>query len=135
MLVHEELTERIIGAAIAVHRELGPGLLESVYEQCMAEEMASRGIEFVRELKLPVTYRGRLLDAYYRMDFLVEDTVIVELKSVERIESIHRAQLLSYLRLADKPIGLLLNFNVAILKRGIIRLIHSYEHTPPPNPQ
>lgn len=133
MLVHEEVTAPIIGAAIAVHRELGPGLLESVYQECLAMELASRGIPFVRELKLPIAYRGRALAASLRLDFLVDETVILELKSVDRLESIHRCQLLSYLRLANRPLGLLINFNVPALKHGIIRVIHELNQIRPPN--
>ncbi len=133
MLIHEEVTAPIIGAAIAVHRELGPGLLESVYQECLAAELESRGIPFAREVKLPISYRGRALDASLRLDFLVDDTVILELKSIERFETIHRCQLLSYLRLADRPLGLLINFNVSALKHGIIRVIHKHEHIRPPN--
>ena len=115
-------TERIIGAAIEVHRALGPGLLESAYESCLADELTLRGLGFKRQLAVPVTYRGRVLDCGYRIDFLI-DQVIVELKSVETVLPLHRAQLLTYLRLKRCPCGLLLNFNVATMKEGVFRLV------------
>lgn len=115
-------TERIIGAAIEVHRALGPGLLESAYESCLAEELGLRGLEFKRQLALPVTYRGRVLECGYRIDFLIGQ-VIVELKSVETVLPLHRAQLLTYLRLRRIPCGLLLNFNAPTMKEGVFRLV------------
>ncbi len=121
--VHKQLTERIIGAAIEVHRALGPGLLESVYEECLADEFQHSGIQFTRQLELPIEYKGRRLDAGYRLDFLIDDTVIIELKSVEKIMPIHEAQLLTYLRLAKKRVGLLMNFNVPHLRDGLVRRI------------
>ena len=121
--VHKELTERIIGAAIEVHRALGPGLLESVYEECLADEFQHSGIQFTRQLELPIEYKGRRLDAGYRLDFLIDNTVVVELKAVEKIMPIHEAQLLTYLRLAKKRVGLLMNFNVPRLRDGLLRRI------------
>ena len=121
--VHKELTERIIGAAIEVHRSLGPGLLESVYEECLAYEFQHSGIQFTRQLELPIEYKGRRLDAGYRLDFLIDNTVVIELKSVEKIMPIHEAQLLTYLRLAKKRVGLLMNFNVPRLRDGLLRRI------------
>ncbi len=121
--VHKELTERIIGAAIEVHRALGPGLLESVYEECLADEFQHSGIQFTRQLELPIEYKGRRLDAGYRLDFLINNTVVVELKAVEKIMPIHEAQLLTYLRLAKKRVGLLMNFNVPRLRDGLLRRI------------
>ena len=118
---HRELTSDIIGAAIEVHRALGPGLLESAYEVCLADELNRRDIDFKRQLDLPVEFKGRQLDCGYRLDFLVEDLLIVELKCVERIMPIHEAQLLTYLRLAHKQAGLLINFNVRMLRDGIVR--------------
>lgn len=118
-----ELTERIIGAAMAVHRVLGPGLLESAYETCLAREFKLEGILFARQIELPITYRGETLNCGYRLDLLVEEKVIVELKSVEKIMPIHEAQLLSYLRLSGKRVGLLINFNVPVLKHGICRKV------------
>ena len=122
---HHELTSDIIGAAIDVHRVLGPGLLESAYEICLADELNRRDIDFKRQVDLPVEYKGRQLDCGYRLDFLVESTVIVELKCVERIMPIHEAQLLTYLRLAHKQAGLLINFNVRMLRDGIVRKVLS----------
>lgn len=112
----------IVDSAIAVHRELGPGLLESAYEACLAFELSERGIRVQRQVELPVVFRGHNVDAGYRLDLLVEDLVIVELKAVEQISPLHKAQLLSYLKLSSKPIGLLMNFNVRLLKDGITRL-------------
>ena len=118
-------TETIIGAAIEVHRHLGPGLLESTYEACLAYELTERGLKLERQKVLPVKYREILLDCGYRIDLLVENSVIVELKAVERLEAIHEAQLLSYLKLSGVPIGLPLNFNVIELRRGIRRLVNN----------
>ncbi len=122
-LLHKELSDQIIGAAIEVHRELGPGLLESAYQACLAHELSLRGIVFVSQLDLPLTYKGVQLDVGYRIDLLVEDRIIVELKAVERVTPIHEAQLLTYLRLLKKPVGLLLNFSVPVLKDGITRRV------------
>ena len=120
----DALTGRIIGAAIEVHRALGPGLLESAYRTCLAEELALRGLAFKRELPLPVQYRGRTLDSAYRVDFVVEG-VVVEVKAVEQLMPVHRAQVQTYLRLTNLPCGLLLNFNVPTLKDGVTRLVHT----------
>jgi GxxExxY protein len=118
---HGELTDRIIGAAIKVHRALGPGLLESAYEACLADEMDRSGLPYERQVELPVVYEGRQLECGYRLDFLVENMVIVELNCVDRAVPIHEAQLLTYLRLARREIGLLMNFIVAILRDGVSR--------------
>jgi GxxExxY protein len=123
VLVAEQVTEQVIGAAIEVHRELGPGLLESVYEECLCHELGLRGLEFRRQVPLPVRYKGADLDAGCRIDVLVEDAVVVEVKAVERLLGVHEAQLLTYLRLANKKVGLLLNFNVPRLKDGIVRRV------------
>jgi GxxExxY protein len=117
------LTDRIIGAAIQVHRELGPGLLESAYEACLFYELCDRSLRVERQKSLPVKYRGIVLDCGYRIDLLVEDKVIIELKAVEQLLPIHRAQVLSYLKLSGCRLGLLINFNVLLLKRGIQRLV------------
>ncbi len=117
-----QITEQIIGAAIEVHRELGPGLLESAYEAALAFELGLRGVVFERQKEQPVKYKGLLIEVGYRMDLLVEDAVVVELKAVESLLPIHEAQLITYLKLADKRIGLLINFNVLLLKQGIVRL-------------
>jgi GxxExxY protein len=116
-------TEGIIGAAIEVHRALGPGLLESAYEQCLCHELNLRGITFRRQLDLPVTYKGVRLDCGYRIDLLVNDEVVVEVKSVESLLPVHEAQLLTYMRLMNKSVGLLINFNVPVLARGILRRV------------
>ena len=120
-LLSESLTEAIIGAAIEVHRQLGPGLLESVYEECMCEELRLCGVPFKSQIELPVVYKGRETGGKYRIDLIVADEVVVELKSVERLLSVHEAQLLSYLRLTGKHVGHLINFNVSVLHRGIMR--------------
>ena len=117
-----EITELIIGSAIKVHSALGPGLLESTYEVCLAHELAKAGLKVESQLGLPVVYDGVRLDAGYRIDLMVEDGVIVELKAVERLLPIHEAQMLSYLKLSGRKIGLILNFNVRLLRDGIKRL-------------
>jgi GxxExxY protein len=118
-----KLTEGIIGAAIAVHRELGPGLLESAYEACLAFELADRGFEVERQKELPLAYRGVRIDCGYRLDLVVNGTVVLELKSVEDLKPLHEAQLLSYLKLSGYPVGLLINFNVRLLTQGVKRLV------------
>ena len=117
-----QITKAIIGAAIHVHRELGPGLLESTYQACLCCELGRRNIKFKRQVPLPVKYHDLKIDCGYRLDFLVEDLVIVEIKSVEKIAPIHKAQVITYLKLKECPVGLLINFNVVLLKRGIRRL-------------
>ncbi len=117
------LTETIIGSAIEVHRALGPGLLESAYEQCLCHELSLRNISFERQRPLPVKYKGILLDCGYRIDILVEQLVVLELKSIDKLAPIHEAQLLTHLRLGGWQIGLLINFNVAVLKDGIKRRV------------
>lgn len=116
-----KITEAIIGAAIEVHRNLGPGLLESAYRECLRYELTERGYEALKEVPLPLLYKGVKLDCGYRLDLLVNDTVIVEAKSVESLAPIHEAQLLSYLRIFGGKVGLLLNFNVKMLKHGGIK--------------
>lgn len=123
-LISEELTRSIIGAAIEVHRELGPGLIESAYEECLCHELSLRGHAFQRQVALPVRYKGVKLDCGYRMDLVVDDTVVLELKAVEEVAPIHEAQLITYLKLSQKKIGLLINFNVAVLKDGILRRVN-----------
>ncbi len=118
------LSNEIIGAAIEVHRLLGPGLLESTYEQCLCRELALRNIAFQRQQRLPLEYKGETLDCGYRMDMVVADMVVVEIKSVERFEPIHDAQLLTYLKLSGYKLGLLLNFNVPVLIRGLKRIVN-----------
>jgi GxxExxY protein len=120
---HQDLTEKIIGAAIEVHRALGPGLLESIYQICLAHEMSLRGLRFEKEKPLPVEYKGIRLESGYRLDFIVDDKVVVELKAVDSLHDVHKAQLLTYLKLTGCKVGLLLNFNSAVLKDGIERLV------------
>ena len=117
------ITEQIIGAGIEVHKSLGPGLLESAYEECLCRELALRDIRFERQRALPVEYKGVKLDCGYRLDLLVENTVVVEIKSVTTIQPIHEAQLLTYLKLGGWKLGLLINFNVPVLKDGVRRRI------------
>ena len=121
--MNRKLTSQVINSAIEVHRQLGPGLLENVYLRCMQIELENRNIQFQTELQFPVEYKGQVIhDLGFRMDMLVEDQVVVELKSVQKIEPVHKKQLLSYLRLSGKEIGLLINFNEALLKEGIYRI-------------
>ncbi len=122
-MIHEGLTERIIGAAIEVHRVLGPGLLESVYEECLALELGMKGIAFQRQMPLPIEYKGKRVAADLKIDLWIEQYVIVELKAVEKLLPVHEAQLLTYLRLSGVSIGLLINFHVPLLKDGIKRMI------------
>jgi len=123
MLLEEELTETIIGAAIEVHRELGPGLLESSYHACLAHELELRGLSLQREIPLPVIYKGVHLECGYRMDLIVQGKVLVELKTVEKLNPVHEAQLLTYLKLSGLKIGLLINFNSAVLRNSIKRMV------------
>ena len=117
------LSKEIIGAAIEVHRQLGPGLLESAYEACLAHEFSLRQIPFERQKAVPVIYKGTRLDCGYRLDFLVDGLVVVELKAVFGLAPIHEAQVISYLKLTNLKLGLLLNFNVKLMKRGIKRIV------------
>ncbi len=120
------LSSQIIQAAINVHKELGPGLLESVYQICMIIELGNMEIKVLSEVPLPIFYLGqRVHKEGFRLDLLVEDTVIVEIKSVEKVQDVHKKQLLTYVRLAKKPLGLLINFNQALLKDGITRIINT----------
>ncbi len=127
-----QTTERIIGAAIEVHRTLGPGLLESVYEDCLAVELTLRGLPFERQVPLPITYKNHRVAADLKIDFLISALVVVELKSVERLLPAHEAQLLTYLRLAYKSVGLLINFNVPIIRNGIKRRVNQFIDSAPP---
>ncbi len=124
-LVCGALTEQIIGAAIEVHRELGPGLLESTYEACLVHELMKRGLGCRRQVDFPVVYKGERIDCGYRIDVLVEGQVAVELKSIDKLIPIHRAQLITHLRLARLPVGLLINFNVTVLKDGLVRIANT----------
>ncbi|MFA6507196.1 MAG: GxxExxY protein [Treponemataceae bacterium] len=120
----EYIASRIVHSAICVHSALGPGLLESAYEACLARELELAGLECVRQKKLPIKYRGILIEAGYRIDLLVCESIIVELKTVDSLHPVHYAQLLSYLKLSDARIGFLLNFNVTQMKNGIKRLVN-----------
>lgn len=124
-----DLTDKIIGAAIAVHRELGPGLLESAYEVCLEFELKDRGLLVERQKELPVVYRGLNIDAGYRIDLLVNGKVVLELKAIDALAPIHEAQMITYLKLSQCRVGLLINFNVQLLKKGIKRLVHRFPTT------
>lgn len=121
------ISGEVVDAAIAVHRELGPGLLESVYEAVLAHELTQRGFRIERQVAVPIVYRGLTFDEGYRLDVLVDGVVIVEIKSVEAITGIHKKQLLTYLRLTNRPLGLLLNFNVELMKQGISRIANGVD--------
>jgi len=121
-----KITETIIGAAINVHKALGPGLLESAYEACLVYELAQLELKIIQQKPIPVVYREVTLDCGYRLDLLVEDQVVVEIKSVDTILPIHKAQLMSYLKLSGCSVGLLINFNVQMLKSGIVRLVNQF---------
>jgi GxxExxY protein len=120
-----QLTQQIIGAAIRVHREFGPGLLESTYTACLNMELRARKLRVESQVAVPVVYLGLRLDVGYRIDMLVDDRVVVEIKAVESVAPIHRAQVLTYLKLRQCPVGLLLNFNVPVLKEGIVRIVNA----------
>lgn len=122
----DSITRRIIGAAIEVHRRLGPGLLESAYEACMAHELRQIGFKVEQQKTLPVTYKDVKLDCGYRLDLVVEDPVIVDIKALERLAPIHDAQSLSYLRISNKRVGLIINFHVRLLKSGLKRIVNEY---------
>lgn len=122
-LINEELTERIISCALSVHRELGPGLLESIYEEALSIELGDAGLGFLRQVGIPLSYKGRALAGNLRADLVVENSVVLELKTVDAILPVHEAQLLSYLRLGGWKVGLLLNFKTAMLREGIKRLV------------
>ncbi|MDP9037670.1 MAG: GxxExxY protein [Acidobacteriota bacterium] len=121
-----QISGTIIDSAIAVHSALGPGLLESAYEACLLYELRKRGLHVESQVPLPVVYEAVRLEAGYRLDLLVENTVVVELKACDAIAPVHRVQLLSYLKLSNKPLGLLLNFHVALMKDGILRMRNGY---------
>lgn len=119
-----EITEAIIGAAMTVHRELGPGMLESAYEACLAYELVQQGHAVQRQVELPLKYRDITLECGYRLDLLVDDSVVVEVKAIEALHPVHEAQVLSYLRMSGRRVGLLINFNVTLLKNGIRRVVN-----------
>ncbi|MEM6757792.1 MAG: GxxExxY protein [Planctomycetota bacterium] len=122
-MIHNDLAGRVIGAAIEVHRELGPGLLESAYEACLAHELAARAVPFRRQVDLPVLYKGHRVDAGFRIDLLVENQLVIEFKAVETLLPIHTAQLITYLKLTRIRIGLILNFNCQVMRDGIKRVV------------
>jgi GxxExxY protein len=124
-----DITHSIIGAAIEIHRNLGPGLLEAVYEECLAREFDLRNIPYARQKPIPLIYKDLKLECGYRLDFLVRDRVVVELKSIEAIAPVHESVMLTYLRLSERPLGLLINFNVPILKDGIRRYVWHYDES------
>jgi len=120
------ISHRIIGAAIEVHRHLGPGLLESAYQSCLAFELKQLGLKLEEQKPLPVVYKNVKLDCGYRLDLVVEDEIIIEIKAIEKLLPIHDAQLLSYLRLTKKTVGLLMNFHVPVLKNGLKRIVNEF---------
>ena len=122
----DRLSEQLIGACIEVHRALGPGLLESAYEECLCHELSLRSIPYERQVSLPVIYKGIKLDCGYRLDLVVAGKIVVELKAVEALMPVHDAQVLTYLKLTGKSVGLLVNFNVPVLKAGLKRIVHHY---------
>jgi len=126
-MMANEVSQAVIGAAIEVHRSLGPGLLESAYEECLAKELTLKQIPFERQKPLAVQYKGLKLDCGYRLDFLVANMVVVEIKAVEALTPLHEAQLLSYLKLGGWKMGLLINFHVTLLKNGLKRLVNGLE--------
>ena len=125
-MTENQITEKIIGCAIKVHKELGPGLLESAYKECLFYELKQAGLKVENEKALPLIYHEVKLEIGYRIDLLVEDKVVVEIKSVEGLTDVHTAQVLTYLKLNNNKLGLLINFNVSLLKNGIRRLINKY---------
>ncbi|HET8935070.1 MAG TPA: GxxExxY protein [Polyangiales bacterium] len=128
------MSEIVIGACIEVHRHLGPGLLESVYEECVCHELGVAGIAFERQKTLPVLYKGLKLQPSYRLDLIVEDQLLIELKAVERLLPVHEAQVITYLKLSGLPVGLLVNFHTAAIKHGLRRLINNKNLTGSPAP-
>jgi GxxExxY protein len=126
MMNMNQLSSKIIGAAIEVHKTLGPGLLESAYEECLCHELSIQGLLFEKQKPLSIDYKGKKLDCGYRLDIVVEKAVIIELKSCEKIEPIHKAQLLTYLKLSGLNLGLILNFNVPLMRDGIVRIVNEF---------
>ena len=122
-----QLSSKIIGAAIEVHKGLGPGLLESAYEKCLCHELKLRGLSFASQKPLPLIFKGEKMDCGYRLDIVVDNAIILELKSCEKIEPIHKAQLLTYLKLSGLMLGLVLNFNVPVMRDGIVRIVNNLE--------
>ena len=127
----DRITERIIAAAIEVHRHLGPGLLESVYEECLCHELRLMGLRFERQTHMPIVYKGLKLEGAYRADLVVEDSVVVEIKATEGTAPVHHSQLLTYLKVSDRRVGLLINFNVPVLKEGLKRVVNRHVDSSP----
>jgi GxxExxY protein len=125
-VVENVLTDQIIGCAIEVHRHLGPGLLEAVYEECLCYELSQLGLRFQRQVHLPLSYKGIKLDCGHKLDLVVEDSIVLEVKSIEDLTPVHQAQLLTYLKSSNKKVGLLINFNVQYLKNGLKRVVNRY---------
>lgn len=123
---YEVLSKEIVDSSYQVHKEMGPGLLESVYQSCMIYELESRGIKVDSEVVMPLYYKGNILDNKYRIDLLVENNIILELKSVEVLKPVHRAQIISYLKMSGCHLGFLINFNESVIKNGIIRVVNNY---------
>src|SRR4051794_2967200 len=124
--LENSLTDRIIGAAIEVHRHLGPGLLESVYEECLCHELGIMGLRFQRQIHMPVVYKGLTLEGAYRADLVVEDMIVVEIKATEGTAPVHHSQLLTYLKVSNRRVGLLINFNMPVLTDGLKRIVNRY---------
>jgi GxxExxY protein len=122
-LLYKDITGKIVDCAVKVHKQLGPGLLESAYEECLYQELLECGVSSIKQVPMPLIYKGRKLDLGYRLDLLVEDKVVIEVKSVECLIPVHTAQLMTYLKLSGCRVGLLINFNVVFLKEGIRRII------------
>jgi GxxExxY protein len=120
-----DLTHRVIGCAIEVHRELGPGLVESLYEACLCDELADAGLRFARQQQLPVVYKNRPLSGHFQLDIVVDDALVLEIKSVHQVHPIHEAQLTTYLHLGGFPLGLVMNFNTVLMKDGVTRVLNS----------
>lgn len=129
MYSENQLTDIIIDKAIEIHRRLGPGLLESVYQECLFYELLEESLDVKREVTMPITYKEVKINHGYRLDLLVKDKVVVEIKSVGNLNEVHKAQLLTYLKLGDYRVGLLINFHVKILKNGIKRIVNHYQYT------
>jgi len=123
---YEELGRHILDASFEVHKELGPGLLESVYETCLCEELKNKNLNIRNQVELPIIYKGQQINKFFKIDILVEDVIIIELKSCELLHRVDEVQLVTYLKLADKKLGYLINFNVALLKEGIKRKVNNY---------
>jgi GxxExxY protein len=122
-LIHKEITEKVLGAAVEVHRHLGPGLLESAYEACLCHELDLRGLTYESQVKMPLEFKGLKIDGAYRLDLIVEGKIVIELKSVDALLPVHEAQLMTYLKLSGMKVGFLMNFNMPTLKEGIIRRV------------